>query len=78
MTLIGTLVFPPLTLSLELIVSLKQLSGNVTMLAYVLLFNRTSQSAFSKLRVSAHCLRIEKERYSIQKIPPENRICEFL
>ena len=35
---------------------------------YVLFFNRTSQSAFSKLRVSAHCLRIERKDIQFQKL----------
>ncbi len=43
---------------------------------YILFFNRTSRSAFSKIRISAHCLRIEKGRYSIPKILPEDRICQ--
>ena len=51
--------------------SLEQLSSKITMFC----FNPTSRSAFSKLHASAHCLKIEKGRYLIPKIPPANRIC---
>ena len=39
---------------------------------YVVFFNRVTRSAFTKS--SAHCFRIEKGRYSIPKITPEERI----
>lgn len=39
------------------------------------MFKRHSRSLFSKLRVSAHTLMVEKGRYSSPKMPVHERIC---
>ena len=44
---------------------------------YVNFLTKSARSAFCKLRISAHKLMIEMGRYSIPKIPPENRLCQF-
>ena len=42
---------------------------------YILMFKRSITANFSRLRVSAHSLMIEKGRHFWKKIPIENRLC---
>jgi hypothetical protein len=42
---------------------------------YVVMFYRSARSHFTKLRISAHNLMIEKGRHVSPKIEPHNRIC---
>ena len=44
---------------------------------YVMMFGRINRSPFTKLRVSAHSLMIEKGRHFHPKIPPEQRLCKL-
>ena len=38
---------------------------------------RTQLSSFAKLRMGAHHLQIERDRYSVNRIPPEQRSCKI-
>ena len=42
---------------------------------YVSILKRSKRSTFCKLRVSAHRLKIEMDRYKHPRIPPEQRLC---
>jgi hypothetical protein len=42
---------------------------------YIIMFKRYSRSMFTKLRVSAHTLMVEKGRYLSPKMPIHERIC---
>jgi len=44
---------------------------------YVLMFHRAFRSNFSRLRLSAHSLMIEKGRHLIPKLDPHKRICHL-
>ena len=44
---------------------------------YVRMFNLSTRVAFSKLRISAHTLMIEKGRHTYPKIPINDRLCKF-
>jgi hypothetical protein len=44
---------------------------------YVIMFSRSFRSNFSKLRLSAHSLMIEKGRHLIPKLDPQKRLCNL-
>ena len=44
---------------------------------YVKMFGRINRAPFTKVRVSAHSLMIEKGRHFHPKIPPEQRLCKL-
>ena len=44
---------------------------------YVMMFGHIDRSPFTKLRVSAHSLMIEKGHHFHPKIPPEQRLCKL-
>ena len=44
---------------------------------YVTMFNHSFRSNFSKLRISAHSLMIEKGRHFAVKVKPQDRVCKL-
>ena len=50
---------------------------NFSLENYVLLFQKSLRANFSRLRLSAHSLMIEKGRHFTKKIPVENRLCKL-
>jgi hypothetical protein len=44
---------------------------------YVVMFHRSLRAPFSKLRISAHSLMIEKGRHYTPKIEPQDRLCKL-
>ncbi len=52
-----------------------QFKSSFSLENYIILLKRQSKSTFCKLRISSHKLRIETDRYTSPKIPPNQRLC---